>query len=399
MSLSTTQKSLILLWFAHLFMDFCTGIWPIYKTVAQIDIVQAGLIAGISGFCGEIFQVMFGYFCDRGHRKKILLLGLVFASSILWITFTSNISGCFVLMLLLMIGSSAFHPAAAGFAGSLSQFHKGKTILFFASGGAIGLGISQIVFTSLMDWFNGHAVVLFIPLIAVLLFMQLHRFPHVAETGPKTDFRKFFDPIMHCKRSLTMLYFAQVANQGFIYAFMFLMPDLLLERSSHKWLCLGGGHCCFILGSALTMVPAGILCDRYGQRKILLTVICVATLLLYIFLHQPLTSLVGNILLLTTLGAFLGIVNPIIISWGNYLVPQSPSTVSAILMGFAWCVANFGPTCAGYVCGLYEKNSYLMTLSGMGFLLFIIVFLVFFLPDPRKELALQARPASESDPL
>lgn len=396
MVLSGTQKSLLLLWLAHMFMDFFTGIWPIYKTVAQIDIVQAGLIAGISGFCGEILQIIFGYLCDRGHRQKILFLGLATASAVLWITFTSSIFGCFILMLLLMIGSSAFHPAAAGFAGALSPGQKGKTILFFASGGAIGLGISQIVFTSLMGKFNGHAIVLLVPVMAVLALTFFHRFPHIAETGPKTNLRRFFDPIMHCRRSLTLLYFAQVANQGFIYAFMFLMPDLLMERASHTWLTFGGGHCCFILGSALTMIPAGILCDRFGQKKILFTVVLGATALLYLFLHQPFASLTSNIILLTSLGAFLGIVNPIIISWGNFLVPQSPSTVSAILMGFAWCVAYFGPTCAGYMCGLYSQNAYLITLSIMGTLLIVISFLVFLLPDPRKEIEVQPTvPATE----
>jgi hypothetical protein len=54
-------------------LDFFTGIWPIYKTIAGIDLAQAGLITGISGFFGEFLQPFFGYFSDRGLRKKVFL--------------------------------------------------------------------------------------------------------------------------------------------------------------------------------------------------------------------------------------------------------------------------------------------------------------------------------------
>lgn len=130
----STPFSLLLLWFGHLFMDFFTGIWPIYKTIAQIDILQAGILASAAGFIGEFLQVFFGYFCDRGYRKRIMIFGLILSTSILWITMTEGSFSLFLFLLLLMIGSGSFHPAALGIAGSLSKVNKGRGILFFASG-------------------------------------------------------------------------------------------------------------------------------------------------------------------------------------------------------------------------------------------------------------------------
>ncbi|HSW86430.1 MAG TPA: MFS transporter [Rhabdochlamydiaceae bacterium] len=378
-------KSLMLLWVGHLFMDFCTGIWPIYKTVAKIDIAQAGLIAGISGFSGEILQIVFGYFCDRGYRKKILILGLILASSILWITFVKGIFNSFLVLLLLMLGSGSFHPAATGIAGSLSQTHKGKIILFFASGGAIGLGISQLVFTNLMEKFNGHAYILFIPLLLIIFAIVYHQFPDQKFIGPSTSIKGFFEPIMHCRKPLLLLYLSQVSIQGLMLAFMFLLPDLLRDRSCHSWLCMGGGHLCFILGSALTMVPAGYLCDKYGQKSVMLVVLCCATVLLYLFLANHSLSVGLTILLLSTLGAFLGIINPIIVSWGNRLVPQNPSTVSAILMGFAWCLSNFGPTSAGIISGYFNENAFVNAIAILGLSLVLIFFCTLFMPQLAKE--------------
>jgi len=377
-------KSLFLLWLGHLFMDFCTGIWPIYKTIAQINIAQAGLIMGVSGFLGEILQIVFGYFCDQGHRKKVLLLGLILSSSILWITFSNNILNCFILLLLMMLGSSSFHPAATGFAGGLTKEQKGRIILFFASGGAIGLGISQLVFTSLISRFNGHVLILFIPLGVILLFLFFHRFPEQATKKSSSSFKEFVQPILLSRKPLFFLYLSQVASQGFIYAFMFMLPDLLLARGCHNWLCLGGGHLCFILGSALTMVPAGFLCDRYGQKIVLLFVVFFSIFFLYLFLFYSSFSILGTMFVLACLGAFLGIISPIAVSWGNLLVPENPSTVSALLMGFAWCFSHLGPASAGLLSTFFTTNPFVITMSLLGISLIAILFFITQIPHPKK---------------
>lgn len=380
--MTSLTKSLWLLWLSHLFMDFFTGIWPIYKTVANIDIAQAGLIAGASGFLGEIFQVLFGYFSDRGHRKRVLLLGLVLSSSILWITFAQGIGGSFLLLLLLMLGSGSFHPAAMGMTGSIGGERKGSSILFFASGGAIGLGISQLAFTKLREVFEGHALIVFAPLLVLIAVLAFHKFPQQVFAKPTLTLRGFFQPIMHCRKPLLLLYLSQVAVQGLVLSFMFLLPDILATRECNSWLCMGGGHLCFVLGSALTMVPAGRLCDKYGQKKVLLTVVSCAALLFYTFLSRPAVNMTEVALLLAGLGSFLGIINPIIVSWGNRLVPESPSTVSALLMGFAWCFSNLGPAFAGFLAKFYVEEPYLNAIASLGGLLFLIFFFIVFMPRP-----------------
>lgn len=377
--------TLFFLWCAHLFMDFFTGIWPIYKTIAEIDIAKAGIIIGISGFIGEILQLGFGFICDRGYRKYVLLFGLACASCILCVTFTKEIIPCFFILLVLMIGSGAFHPAATGFASLLSNQHKGRMILLFASGGAIGLGISQIAFIKLRDMFGGHALILFVPFVLLAFFLFFHSFPKpaVAERT-KFSFKKFLAPIMHCKKELLLLYFSQVASQTIAMSFYFLMPDLLKTKGCHSWLCYGGGHLCFVIGSALTMVPAGFLCDKFGQKSVLLTVLCIAIAALYVFLGTAAFSLTTTIILLTVLGAFIGVINPIIVSWGNRLVPESPSTVSAILMGCAWCLGNLGPAFAGILTQLFTENPYTKTLLIIGSLLILILICVSFIPRPAR---------------
>ena len=74
------------------------------------------------------------------------------------------------------------------------------------------------------------------------------------------------------------------------------------------------------------------------------------------------------------------------------MVPDSPSTVSALLMGFAWCFTNFGPTCAGYLCKTFQEEAVVHTLSWMGILLVFSLLFVVLIPaqataDVKEELA------------
>ncbi|MGE0671132.1 MAG: MFS transporter [Parachlamydiales bacterium] len=361
-------RSLVLLWISHLLLDFFTGIWPMYKTIAQMDLAKAGLIAGVSGFIGEFLQVFFGYFCDRGHRKTILMLGLFLASMMLWITFMGGIVSSFFILMMLMLGSGSFHPAAVGFAGSLSVNNKSRSILFFASGGAIGLAISQIAFVHVLNSFQGQALIFFVPVAIVLFLLALYPFPKTYQ--PRTlSVKEFFQPIMKAKRALILLYLTQVANYTLYLAFIFLLPDLMAAKGCHKWLCMGGGHFTFILGSALLMTPAGFLCDRFGPKPVLLGVILGAISLLYAFLFSPSLSAFESVLFLGCLGGMMGTINPILVSWANRLVPESPSTVSAILMGFAWCLSNLGTLWAGLLSKSIHVDPITSTISWMGLLL------------------------------
>jgi len=382
---ATVKRSLALLFCTHLLLDFFTGIWPIYKTMAEIDLAKAGLIAGISGFIGEFLQIFFGYFSDRGHRKKILMLGLLLSSCILWITFTDGILSSFFILLLLMLGSGAFHPAGAGLAGFLSPQQKGRNILFFACGGAVGLAFSQLAFTRIFSHFNGHALVLFLPVLVMLVILALYRLPEQQENR-KLSLREFFQPLKRVKGPLTLLYITQVFNFTLITAFIFLLPDLMNSREAHSWLCMGGAHLSFILGGALAMIPAGYLCDRYGPKSVLLSIIFLACFLLYNFLYQPSLSSVQTALFLASLGAAMATINPILVSWGNKLVPESPSTVSGLLMGFAWCLSNFGATWAGLIAKSASGEPISTTLKWLGLLLGAGFLLILCMPQMSRSL-------------
>lgn len=363
-------RTFFLLWISHFFIDFFLGIWPIYKTLTHIDLAHAGLIMAIAGFTGEILQLFFGFICDQGYRKKVLLFGLCMGSCILFITFTNTLINIFLLMLCVTIGSASFHPAAIGAASQLFP-KKGRSILFFTSGGALGLGISQIAFTKCLDLFNGHAYPLFIPIIILALIWMFYPLEEKNRITKRATFKEFIVPFVQHRKKLTLLYFTQVTSYGVFLSFLFMLPDILQVKQVDPWLFKGGGHMCFVFGAVFGMVVMGFLCDRWGYKNLLIANIICALTLLALFLYVPISSTILLALLLACLGIPLYLMNPFITAWGNQLIPESPSTVSALLMGFAWCVSNVVPCIGGY-CATHLPIQPIISTMGMISLLMII---------------------------
>ncbi len=379
------RKSLSFLWISHFFVDFFTGIWPIYKTIAGIDIAKAGLIVGIAGFTGEIMQPLFGYISDLGHRKKVLIAGLALCATILFIPLSNNLLFSFIILLMMMMGSAAFHPAAAGMAHSLETTKKTRALLIFNSGGSVGFGLSQIVFCSLFYSYKSMIYLLILLPAVWIVFLLFHNFPLQKSTLSSSYFNDRLQTFLRHKKALSLLYFSQVMYQGMRATFLFFLPEVLRARCANPWIWQGGGFLFFVLGTVLSIVPAGHLGDKYGQKKVLLCIVSITIALYYVLVMSQNLSFYESLILLTCLGAVFGIINPLTISWGQSLVPENPSTVSGLLMGFAWCVGNLGPAFAGGLHAHFQQNADQLTLSIMGTLLIGVFFLLFSTPQSESK--------------
>ncbi|NGX39849.1 MAG: hypothetical protein KR126chlam1_01183 [Chlamydiae bacterium] len=375
------SRLFILLLVSHFFLDLCIGIWPLYKTIAHLEIAKAGLIMGAAGFIGEMTQLFFGLLSDQGRRKQLLILGLLLASSIFFVTFCNGYLGLMGIMLCLMIGSGAYHPSAAGFASQLSH-EKGRPLLLFTACGALGLGLSQVIFSQTLKVFNGHAFVLLVPLALIIGLWVFHKSPQDLSTkraSPAGIFKTF---AKH-RRSLSLLYLVQVITYGVVLSLVFLLPDLLRSKGSSEFLCMGGGHLALILGSVLGMITLSFFTQKWGYKNTLLLAASLGLLLFSSFLFTPLASSWITTLLLVSIGASLLAMNPLIVAWGNALIPESPSSVSGLLMGFAWGFANLFPIVAGFLSA-QSHSSYLSTIALFSPLLLVGIIGILLIPAPKR---------------
>jgi FSR family fosmidomycin resistance protein-like MFS transporter len=341
---TTAWWTLLTLAGGHCAVDCCSGIWPVFKTLAQLDIAKAGLIATIGGMTGNGLQLAFGVLADRGFRKRLIVAGVAIAGSVTlapWAAGSYPIMGGLVLAT--NVGSAAFHPSATGAAAGLSRRRVGFMIAVFLAGGYLGYSLSQLLFSAVYQ--SAHELT---PVIALLPLAMAAAIAAGLPASRAARPQRGVDwaTLRGHLRSLAPLFVVQTMAGAVNVTLVFLLPDLLLSRHAAPWIVGGGGHFALIAGGCLSLLPAGQASDRWSARRMLVFANLTTALALAILLLRSSTSPL-DLLVVTAVGAFNGINNVAAVAEGNRLLPGQASAVSALLMGLPWCVAALGPVVAG----------------------------------------------------
>lgn len=376
---------MFLIGLAHFLVDTMLGIWPIYKSMAQLDMGKAGLIVAIGALIGEGAQLLFGSLSDRGYRQFLIIVGVLMTTASAFLVYSSHYIVLFVLYLFTCIGSGSFHPCAASLVTGLVPARRALLMSIFAACGSLGLATSQLNFMVIHRLFDRHTYLLALPALVLVMFLVVYRFPPVSSLGGSgvsqhkgslQDFRDFFR-----NPSLRALYFSQVANQSILWGTIFILPDTLKVLGHNEWICYGGGHFCFISGAACMMIPGGYLADAYSPRQIMLYGGVISCFIFYFILFS--TGISNAIVLpaLFMLGATLALMNPLAVSLGTRLEPNRSGAVSAFLMGLVWCVSEaLGPGGAGLMSNLFEDYAPVKALAVLGCLFVVQIYATLCLP-------------------
>lgn len=373
---------IFLIWFSHLCMDFMVGVWPIYKTIAQMDLVVAGLIASLGIFIGEGLQLYFGYLSDKGYQQKLLALGIGLTVTIPFLSYVENEWILFIMILCSFVGSGAFHPAGSVLTVGGASSNKSFLIALFACGGMVGAAGSQIIYTYLYYHFEGHTWFLILPIFFCCLGCAFFSFPKVEKKVEKINFKQVLQGLKPQKYELGLLYVIHLSLQIVLMAFTFLLPDILKVKGYEEWFCLGGGYFCFIMGSVGTSMPIGYCVDKIGYRLVLMAIVVISASSLYLFLSLETLSLLVPILLLLVIGGTLGVTIPVVVAGGTQNVPAyTRSFVSALYMGGTICLAGFGPVLASLIASYFDDQAPVIALQFLSSLFLVALGLIYYLPE------------------
>ena len=209
-------------------------------------------------------------------------------------------------------------------------------ITLFTSGGTLGIALSQIIFYHSFYYFQGHTVFLAIPLMMLVVCLTLSNVKPIEQPRSAQGsfslgtFKTFFR-----RKDLSLLYISQVCNQSLCWGAIFLLPDVLISREYESWLCFGGGHLCFVMGSFLMQPIAGLLADKYSCRTVILAATALGMAGFYLFIFSPLMPTSWLMILLFFLGTAMGLVNPVSGPGALALVPENPGMIKAHFL-WAW---------------------------------------------------------------
>lgn len=391
----TAQKlgpTLFLLWLGHFFVDVMLGIWPVYKTMAHLDLAKAGLIAGLGAMIGEGAQLVFGSLSDRGYRNLLIKFGIALTCANVFICYTDNYYLYFLCFLATCLGSGAFHPSASSLTNHLSSDRKAFFMTIFISGGAFGMAVSQFLFSRTFAFFDGQMILLAIPSLLILLWMICTKqadVPQARSVGSEQTSVK--GHMLDClslfrNRDMATLYLSQVSNQTIMWGTVFLLPDVLNSRGYESWIVFGGGHFAFVLGVGLMMIPGGWLADRYGAKKVMTVANLLGAVVFYTFFMIPDFSNITTLVLLFLMGTLGGVINPISIAFGNRLIPGKSGLVAAYLMGLVWCVAEFlGPGGGGLLASFFTTDAPAKALQIIALFFIPCTLFVLRLPNDARE--------------
>jgi len=398
-----TTGTFIAVVIAHIMVDFMgMSIWPVYKTLAGLDVAKAGWIATVIAMSGTALQPLFGSVADRFGPRKVILLGALLTSLAMLLGPLTDyqsalnrtlpalfgLSGFYLVVFVILaagrLGQDMFHPAGAGVAGSFSV-RRGSTFLaVFIAAGSIGFGLSQIAFGLAYSRLGHHTEIFLIPVAILWAVVWNMCRPMEVLQAKRTSVFASIHSLKPVAGRILALFLMLAVSSGVMSGLFFLMPEFALEKGYPDWIGHGGAFGLIILGSTLCMVPIGHLADRIGRRRILMamTILSVISYHALIRLTLPLPAF---IVLCVICGAFMGTVNPLGVALGQQIAPrENVSIVSAILMGWAWCLGGTVPSIAGELYQ-YLGHSASKTLMLIGFANLAMVLAAFLLPDVEKD--------------
>ena len=383
---------------AHIMVDFMgMSVWPVYKTLAGLDVAKAGWIATIIAMSSTALQPLFGSIADRFGPRRVILLGALLTSFALLLgpladyqaTLDSGLpalfglSGFYLVVFVILaagrLGQDMFHPAGAGLAGSFSARRGSMFLALFIAVGSIGFGLSQIGFRTAYNNLGHHTEILFLPAAILWAFVWLRCRPAEVLHSKKISFIASFQALRPVAGPILSLFLILAISSGVLSGLFFLMPEFAHEKGYPAWIGQGGAFGLIIFGATLFMVPMGHLADRIGRRRTLIamTILSVVSYHALVRLTLPVPAFM---LLCIVGGAFLGTVNPLGVAFGQRIAPrENVSIVSAILMGWAWCLGGTVPSIVGE---LYHRlgNNASQALMLLGFANVVMVLLGFLLP-------------------
>ena len=388
---------------AHIMVDFMgLSVWPVYKTLAGLDVAKAGWIATVIAMSGTALQPLFGSIADRFGPRRVILLGVLLTSFALLLGPLADqretldrvlptlfgLSGFYLVVFLILaagrLGQDMFHPAGAGLAGSFSVRRGSMFLAVFIAVGSIGFGLSQIVFRTAYNHFGHHTEILLLPMAILWVFVWMRCRPAQVPSAGRISVIASLRALRPVAGPIILLFLILGISSGVLSGLFFLLPELAHEKGYPSWLGQGGAFGLIVVGATLFMVPMGHLADRIGRRRTLIAMAILSVVSYHAIVRLTL-PVPAFILLCIIGGAFLGTVNPLGVAFGQRIAPrENVSTVSAILMGWAWCLGGTVPSIIGE---LYKHlgNNASQALMLLGFANVVMVLLSFLLPKITDE--------------
>src|SRR5262245_17495278 len=336
------KLTITLLSTAHLTLDsyssFLFQLLPLMATKLRLTPAQAGLVPPMLTIASSLMQPVYGVISDRYLKRSMVVFGPLIAAVFLsCLGMAESLPMLIGLVILGGVGVGMFHPQGAALVSRAAASdklgrHQGMVMSVFSSAGTVGYGFGPGLVALVVNRY-GLGNSWYTAVWGVTFWIVLFRYcPSLEQRGAKDGAPALGDALRSAWAPLTLLYFAVVLRSAASVSVQTYWP-FALESFGMTEMEYGSVLAGFLFFGGLGGFFGGALADRLGARRVSLVAMLIATpLLLAAFSTRGTLS---NVLLMAG-GTVLNLPIPISVVMAQRLVPAGASTVSALMMGFAW---------------------------------------------------------------
>ena len=323
-----------------MFSYLISGLLPVFTVVFGLSYLLAGVIAMVFNVTSCILQPFLGRWFDRSQAAWLLEAGL--ALNCIGMSLV-GISPNYVVLLFLIgtagVGAAAFHPP--GFSAVLrSSTAKGSAMGLFVSGGNVGQFLGPIVAGVLVSIFGPPGTLVLLP-IGLIIAVWLYRAHYQQEVRPvrRMRSRPANTRLLALLATITALRSITVMTAlTFLPLYFVKSGDSLLVATAITSMWMGF--------AVLGQIGGGILSDRVGGRRVVVTSLVSGSLLFYGFL---ITNGYFSLILLAISGALLYASWAVIVVMSTEAAPDNVGAASGFMLGFSVGIGGIASVAFGAV--------------------------------------------------
>ncbi len=336
-----------------MYMGFPPALLPLIVPRFGLDYTGAGLLVAIMTITAQFSQPLFGFLGDRiGRRGLAIAAPAVTALSISLLGLATSYGLLVVLLVIGSLSTAAFHPQGAALVAAVARRRTGLAMAAFTAGGNVGFGFGSVLVAIVVQRLGYTRTWLTVPAGIIAAGFLFSAIPRTVESPETRAAERTSAAPGRWLVPLVMLYFVVMLRAAIATMVTTFVPLLIRLRGETL---VRGGLALFIFAAAgaLGGFIGGRLAETWGGRKVTAVGLALTAPALYLFLH---TGGFAAAALLSVAGACLFSALPVNIVMGQQLLPRHASTVSGIIMGFAWGVGGLSATALGAVADHWKPS-------------------------------------------
>ena len=363
------RARLAALGWAHFLNDgaanFLPGVLPLILIDLNLSVGLAGSIMGAL-LIGQGLQPFVGLVADRLGGRALIAAGLLGSSLggalIGWV---DGIVSLVVVLVIIGISNSLFHPQALAGVRRLAVHRPGGAMSAFLVGGEIGRGVWPALASALaVGLGRGHLWLMMLPGLATV--------PLVLRAAPRLPARRADAPRLNWRRNARplALLVGYCALRGLmIFSLVTFMPLIWVEAGGDVTVGASLLTVLLVVG-VVGNLSGGWFADRFGTRRILMATMAMATVLLGLFTQA---AGVWLWLICAALGIVLFATLPLTILVAQDLLPENRSLGSGLALGLANALGAVGVMAVGPLAQWWDVRAPLWCAAIGGLIAMLLV--------------------------